>query len=166
MSEAFQHPEHPELAVTVKPVAVRVTDSRGETLDAEIFLHADSGHHPGPETLGDRLNDPEGRFMPCRIDGEIQLLHLDRVAWVEQDDLASEAAELEEMEAGRTPAELILVTGETLRGDFLYLMPEERSRPSDALNRSTTPFLLLLTPTEATRWVHRAAIARVRFLEP
>lgn len=166
MTEATSPPEHPELTLTVEPVTVRVTDLDGATFDAEIFLHADSDRHPGPETLGDRLNDPEGRFMPCRIDGEIQLLHLDRAAWVEQDDLVPEARELEDMAAGRTPVELILATGETLRGDFLYLLPEERSRPSDALNRSTTPFILLLTPDETTRWVHRAAIARVRFLEP
>ncbi len=154
--------EHPELAVAVTPLAVRVTDLEGRSFRTEIFLHEESQRRAGPETLEDRLNDPDGRFLPCRIDGETQILHLDRVAWMERDGVAPEVVRRQEMQARRTPVELVLTTGERLEGDLIYLQPETRSRPSDALNRSDAPFLLL-PAHDTTRYVHRTAVLRVRF---
>lgn len=150
------------LTVSVSPREVRICDLRGERFEAEIFLHEAGDRRPGPETLEDRLNDPQTRFMPCRIDDEVHLLHLDRIAWVEEDGTSPRAAEMLEMDAARTPVELTLTFGEVVRGDLVYLLPEARRRPSDALNLSGDPFLLLVTP-ESTRYVHRAAVLRVRF---
>lgn len=80
-------PEHPELAVAVASVGIRACDYQGRRFDAEIFLHEEGERRSGPETLEDRLNDPDGRFLPCRIDGEMQILHLDRLAWMELDGM-------------------------------------------------------------------------------
>lgn len=151
-----------QLTVSVSPRQVRVCDLRGERFEADIFLHEDSNRRPGPETLEDRLNDPQTRFMPCQIAEEVHLVHLDRIAWVEEEGTSPRTAELLEMDAARTPVELTLTFGEVVAGDLVYLLPEARSRPSDALNLSRDPFLLLVTP-ESTRYVHRAAVLRVRF---
>lgn len=161
MTELPPTSEHPELAVAVAPVGVRVSDGQGRCFDAEIFLHEEGERRAGRETLEDRLNDPDGRFLPCRIDGEMQILHLDRLAWMELDGVAPEVARRQEMEARRTAVELVLTTGEHLEGDLVYLLPEARSRPSDVLNRSDAPFLVLLA-SDATRYVHRSAVLRVR----
>lgn len=149
------------LSVEVTRLPILLVTLGGERFEVEVFLHSGSDLHPGPETLGDRLNHPDGRFLPCECNGRVELFNRGRVAYVEHAGELPETARLDEVGAERVAAEIVLVSGETLTGELLYLLPHERRRVSDLFNRSERSFLLL-TGAETTRYVNREAILRVR----
>lgn len=154
--------EHTELRIEVAREPVRVVTRAGAKFLAEVFVHQASDLHPGAETLLDRLNHPQDRFLPCQVGGREELLHLDQLAMIEQDTEPPELAHLDELNAFHGGMEMELVTGQVLRGEIVYLAPSERSRISDLLNHPTDRFLLTITGT-VYRYVHRGAIVRVRF---
>jgi len=154
--------EHPELRIEVEPASVRVVTRGALKFLAEVFLHRASDLHPGAETLLDRLNHPSERFLPCRVGGREELIHLAHVAMIELEGEAPEIARLNELNARHVPVELDLVTGQTLRGEVVYLAPSQRSRVSDLLNHPTDKFLLMTTG-EISRYVHRDSVVRARF---
>lgn len=150
---------HLRLEVERSPVTLALLD--GQRLEVEVFLHRGSDRHPGAETLLDRLNDPREHFLPCRRGDREELIHLAHLAYVE---LAGPAPELEDMDqlgADHEEVELLLASGEVLEGELVYLAPASRRRISDLLNHPEEPFLLLAGP-RASRYVHRAAVVRVR----
>lgn len=154
--------ETSELQIEVARESVRVVTRGGAKFLAEVYVHQASDLHPGTETLLDRLNHPHERFLPCRVGGRKELLHLAQIAMIEQDAKPPELEALDDLGAQHEAAEVELVTGQVLRGDLVYLAPAERRRISDLLNQPKDTFLLM-TIGETTRYVHRGAIVRVRF---
>lgn len=166
MTDATRSERDPDLAELRLEMArepVRVVTRGGAKFLAEVFVHEASDLHPGAETLLDRLNHPQERFLPCRVGDREELVHLDQLAMIEQDTEPPELAALDELNALREETEMELVTGQTLRGELVYLAPSQRSRISDLLNHPTDRFLLTHTGG-VYRYVHRGAVVRVRFL--
>jgi hypothetical protein len=148
-------------AVEVQPVPVRLHTVDGGTVEAEVFLHT-VGESGRPETLGDRLNDPHLRFLPCRIAGRVELVHLDRLAYVEALAPLPELQELEEVGAARQPVEVDLAHGPALQGTLVYSRPAGSQRVSDLLNLGEERFLLLVVDAEKSLYVRRDELLRVR----
>ncbi len=149
-------------AVDIALLPARIVAFDGQETWARIFLHAASERYPRAEVVADRLNDPRLRFLPCEVDGAIELFQLSWVAYVEYEGRLPEVEELERVGAVRQKVTLGLVTREVLVGDLLYVMPEGQSRVSDLLNSPRQRFLLLLTDTH-TCYVNIGALVRVYF---
>lgn len=150
----------------VSPVTVRLYLWNGEPLEATFYLRP--AETPGDtvwESLGERLNDPQARFLACRIAGHVELLNVDAVAYVEVEGTLPEVAQEDTVGALRLPATVSLRSGESLAGEFLAILPPERSRLSDLLSVPTERFLLFVDPFKA-RYIHREAIGRVRPGDP
>lgn len=147
------------VAVGRSPVTVVLLD--GTRIEVEVFLHEGSDRHPGAETLLERLNNPDERFLPCYREDHEELVHLERVAYVELPGPAPEVEDMDELGADHEAVELLLTSGESLEGELIYLAPSHRRRISDLLNHPDEPFLLLVGP-DRSRYLHRAAIVRVR----
>jgi hypothetical protein len=147
-------------ALQVRPVPVRVVGFDGLSRAGTVFLHLASERANGPETLGDRLNDPEVCFLPLRVGERVELVHLE---WVAQVEAAADLSELDQwLQVGArcAPVEIELVTGERLSGEFVYALPAGGQRVSDLLNRTTLRFFLLLNGATA-RYLQRRALLRV-----
>jgi hypothetical protein len=112
------------------------------------------------ETLGERLNAQGLEFLPVATGEKVELLHRDYIAEVQLDGTVPEVEELESTGAYRKSVTFHLTTGESLRGDLLYSMPQGRPRVSDVLNAPGHQFLLLLEPGRC-HYVNRKAVVRV-----
>ncbi|HVR98159.1 MAG TPA: hypothetical protein VMW27_16190 [Thermoanaerobaculia bacterium] len=130
------------------------------SIDATLYLRLASTRGAGWESLGERLNDPEIRFLACQNDGEIELVHLDSIAYVEAPGRLPEITQREQVGALRHPADVILRCGQRLTGEFLSIMPPGRLRLSDLLNAGEERFYLF-PEGQVTRYIHRDAISRV-----
>jgi hypothetical protein len=148
-------------AVEVQTVAVRLVGA-GLAVDGEVFLHVvgGSGH---PETLGERLNDLSVRFLPCRVDGRVELVRVDGISFVEARAPLPELREIEEVGAVRQQVDVELAGGYHLGGELVYTRPPGSQRVSDLLNSGAERFLLLLDGDQA-RYLRRDALVRVRTL--
>lgn len=146
------------IASTLLPI--RLVLLWGEALAGAVFLRQTSSPLHGPETLGDRLNEPESAFLPIAVGGRVEVVRLGAVAYVEHRAELPEIDRLRELGAAAEPVAIELMTGETLEGKLLALAPPERSRLSDILNRGET-FVPLAAPGR-TLYVNRDAIARAR----
>lgn len=146
------------IASTLLPI--RLVLLWGEALAGAVFLRQTSSPLHGPETLGDRLNEPETAFLPIAVGGRVEVVRLGAVAYVEHRAELPEIDRLRELGASAEPVAIELMTGETLEGELLALARPERSRLSDILNRGET-FVSLATPGR-TLYVNRDAMARVR----
>ncbi len=148
-----------EFALAVERSTARLVGFDGSSATATLFLRGSSPRGPRPESVADRLNSLDGEFLPCEIDGEISVVNL---AWIVYVECPAET-ETHGPEPGlrRAPAELDLVTGETLSGVLAYVARPGRARVSDLLNSASDRFLLLLSPG-VERHVRRTAILRVR----
>ena len=149
-----------DLTVQVERVAATVVDRKGRSSELAFFLHTVSPHLFATETVFERLNDPDCRFLPCEIGGRTELIRLSSLSYVEVHGLAPEIERLEEIGAVRTRVELELDCGDSLAGELVYEAPPNADRVSDLLNRRATRFLLLVSG-ERTLFVRRDAIARV-----
>ena len=150
-----------DLTIQVERVAASVVDRQGRTHERVFFLHTVSPHLFATETVADRLNDPDTRFLPSEVDGRTELIRLSSLSYVEVHGLAPEIGRLEEIGAARTPVELELDCGISLAGELVYEAPPTTNRVSDLLNARATRFLLLATG-ERTLFVRRDAVSRVR----
>ncbi|HYG62591.1 MAG TPA: hypothetical protein VEL74_08405 [Thermoanaerobaculia bacterium] len=146
--------------VHVHPTTARLFLWNREHLEASFYLRPGATLGGGWEGLGERLNDPGTRFLACQIDGRVELVHLDALAYVEVTGALPEVARREMVGATRLPAALSLRCGRSLSGEFLAILPPGRRRLSDLLNCHDERFLLLVNPA-VTRYVHRDAVARV-----
>jgi hypothetical protein len=144
----------------VAGVSAEVILWSAEALSASFYLRLASASGVGRETLGERLNDPGTRFIPCRVGDRIELLNLDWISFIRVEGPGPEVARREEMGAVRKPARITLQSGYRLEGDLLSMLPHARARLSDLLNLSTDRFLLFLAPA-AVLYVNRKAIVRV-----
>jgi hypothetical protein len=132
----------------------------GEALTASFYLRLSSASGVGREKLGERLNDPGTRFIPCKIGDRIELLNLDWISFIRLEGQVPEIAQREELGAIRQPAKISMQSGYLLEGQFLYVLPHARARLSDLLNFSTDRFLLFLAPA-AVLYVNRKSIVRI-----
>lgn len=145
----------------VNRLPVWLVELDGQRIEARFFLHTVSERRGGPETLEDRLNEPNTHFLPFEIQGEVALIHLHRLAYVEFAGRLPEVEEKERVGACRQAVELDLVFGETLSGELLYELPPGKSRVLDLLNTPAERFLLLVNEG-LTRYVNREGLIRVR----
>ncbi len=150
-----------DLTLQVERVAASIVDRRGRSSEVAFFLHTVSPHLYATETVADRLNDPEIRFLPCEIGSRTELVRLSSLSYVEIHGLVPEMERLEEIGAVHAGVELELDCGDTLAGELIYEAPPTTDRVSDLLNSRSTPFLLLASGTR-TLFVRRDAVARVR----
>lgn len=152
------------LAVPVRKLTVQLVDLRGGRSSAVVFLHAVSSHDPRPETLGDRLNGPDARFLPCQIGEEVELVQLAWLSYVEVPGALAEVEALRAVGAYEEDLELELAHGERVSATMIYEARVGRDRVSDVLNADGAEFLLLLDG-ERTLYVRRGAIVRVHVRE-
>lgn len=150
-----------DLTLEVERVAASVVDRRGRAKELVFFLHSTSPRRFAHETVADRLNDPDTRFMPCEREGRTELIRLSSLSYVEIHGMAPELERLEEIGAVRSKVELELDCGDTLTGELLYEAPPRADRVSDLLNSRAARFLLLTTDGR-TLFVRRDAVAWVR----
>ena len=148
-----------EYALAVERSTARLVGFDGSAASATLFLRASTPRGPRPESVGERLNALDGEFLPCEMGGEIALVNLAWIVYVE----CPVETDPEPPEPGlrRAPAELDLVTGETLSGVLSYVARPGRARVSDLLNSASDRFLLLVS-VGVERHVRRSAILRVR----
>ena len=142
-------------------MAASIVDRKGRSSELVFFLHTVSPHLFATETVADRLNDREIRFLPCEAEGRTELIRLSSVSYVEIHGLAPEIERLEEIGAVRRKVELDLDCGDSLAGELIYEAPPNTDRVSDLLNSRATRFLLLAIGAR-TLFVRRDAVARVR----
>ena len=150
-----------DLTIQVERVAASIVDKKGRSSELVFFLHTVSPHLFATETVADRLNDPDTRFLPCEIDGRTELIRLSSLSYVEIHGLAPEMERLQEIGAVHSDVELELDCGDSLVGELLYEAPPTTDRVSDLLNSRATRFLLLASG-DRTLFVRRDAVARVR----
>lgn len=148
-------------ALEVSNLPVRLHTADGRVVEAEVFLHAVGGSGR-PETLEDRLNDPDLRFLPCRVAGRVELVHLERVAVVEALAPLPELERLAEIGAVRQSVEVELAGGRALQGELVYSRPPGSQRVSDLLNSGNERFLLLVDGAARALYVRRDELLRVR----
>lgn len=150
-----------DLTLQVERVAASIVDWKGRSSELVFFLHAVSRRRFDTETVADRLNDPETRFLPCEVEGRTELIRLSSLSYVEIHGMAPEMERLQETGGVRAKVELDLECGDSLAGELLYEAPPNTDRVSDLLNSFSNRFLLLASG-ERTLFVRRDAIARVR----
>jgi|SRR6185295_15535602 len=144
----------------VAGIAAEVILWNGESVSTSFYLRLASSQGLGRETLGERLNDPETRFLPCKIEDRVELLSLKWISYVRVPDMLPEVRQLHELGAVRQRARVMVQSGYVLDGEFLYMLPTSRSRLSDLLNESNERFLLFLAPAAAL-YINRDTIVRV-----
>ena len=150
-----------DLTLQVERVAASIVDRQGRSSEVAFFVHTVSPHLFASETVADRLNDPETRFLPCEVAGRTELVRLSALSYVEIQGLVPEIERLEEIGAAHSDVELELDCGAALAGQLIYEAPPNTDRVSDLLNERATRFLLLASGNR-TLFVRRDAIARVR----
>lgn len=150
-----------DLSIQVERVAASIVDLKGRSSEIIFFLHTVSPHLFSTETVFDRLNDPESRFLPCEFEQRTELIRLSSLSYVEVRGLAPEIERLQEIGGVRRKVELELDCGDLLAGELIYAAPPAADRVLDLLNSLSTRFLLL-SSGERSLFVRRDAIARVR----
>ncbi len=149
------------LEIEVDKLAAHLVELDGSSFDVHFFLHQVGPHALRHESVGDRLNDPESRFLPCEIDGFTWLVRVAGIAYVRFDEPPPELALLEEVGALRARVDLLLRSGEHLRGELVYEARSPSGRVSDFLNADPQRFLLVHT-RQGVFYVHRDAVSRIR----
>jgi len=150
--------------VDVVEVVAWIALMDGSAVQVSFFLKPGSREGHGPDCLSARLNDTTVQFIVVRCAGEITLMNADAIAYI---GIAGEDPELEfrlGVGAARRAARVRLRSGEELAGDFLSIMPPDRSRLSDLLNERGERFLLL-TSGGCTYFINRNAIQQVSPIE-
>ena len=150
-----------DYAIEVTQTRIRLRTQAGEEIEAMVFVHPVGHADYRPETVGDRLNDPDTRFLPCEIDGENHLVRLTSLAYAAVSVPVPEVESMETVGATRSSVELHLKSNDRLRGDLLYEAERGEERVSDMLNRSDNRFLVLIDG-KTTYFVLRDAVDRVK----
>lgn len=148
------------LRVGVAGIAAEVVLWTGESIATSFYLRLGSAQGTSRETLGERLNDLESSFLPCKIGEAVELLGLDWISFLRVEATLPEVGRLEEIGATRQRARVSVQCGYTLEGEFIYVQPITRARLSDFLNVCGDRFLLFLAPA-AVFYLNRKAITRV-----
>lgn len=150
-----------DYSIDVDRILIRLRTRTGEQIEATVFVHPVVHADYRSESVGDRLNDAEARFLPCEIDGESHLLSLSSITCAVLEGPVREVESLENVGAMRSSVELWLKSGDRLQGELLYEAKRGEERVSDMLNRTDRRFLVLIDG-ETTYFVLRDAIDRVK----
>ena len=154
-----------QLAVPVRQVAVAALSLDGTWSRGHLFLKLLAGGHGGPETVQDRLNDPD-LFLPLQIPGERAITLLNKAQTVclvvpaeEPSDAVTEDLE---HPAGRIePVVLTMAPGHQLSGWLCIVAPAWRCRLSDYLNTLGGAFFPLYAE-DALRLINKHFVLRVQ----
>lgn len=112
---------------------VEIAFEDGSRTTGFFFLSPTSAHRLGSETLEEMLNGDRD-YLPLELSREeVVLVSKNAVVMVLAKDGEAETIPLGPT---RIAAEVMLRSGETLRGDICHDLPETHSRLSDYLNRS------------------------------
>lgn len=154
-----------ELRVPKRRVPAEVLLPAGAARRIALFLSSAASHHSGPERPSDLLNGGDD-FIPA-FDEEAQVmsfLHRAALAAVRTDG----ELELADDDALSLPTEheveVLLGSGQLLRGLVSYVRPPDRSRLVDFLNEPE-PFFRLVEGA-ATVLVNKRHVARVVLVKP
>ena len=150
-----------ELSVPMRRVSATFWTVDGAAFEGALFLHLNAETHDGPETVLDRLNDPN-LFLTLSVGGDNPVLFLNKIQLVRADvsseEHAPETAELL-AHASVERIRVQLINGEQLTGTVLIEAPAGRRRLSDFLN--TQPAFLPLQGTEHLHLLHKRFISRI-----
>ena len=146
-------------AIEVRKARARIQGVRGEEFAAELFLHAARPHDPGIETIGDRLNNPEEQFLPCKTDSGVCLFRLEAIAYLEPVEAEPELARARDAGAAEIEVEMELATGDRLSGKLLCQLGEGH-RLSDFLNIDPSRFLIFVDESRLL-YVSKRVIDRI-----
>jgi len=151
-----------DLAVPVRTVPLTIWTVEGAVLDGRLSLRLHVETHAGPETVQDRLNDPD-LFLTISLSGETPLVFVNKIQVIRV-----EVSEEEDRIPG-VPDSLVgvsieavrvqLINGEQLAGMVRIEAPSGRRRVSDFLN--TQPPFLPLKGGGRLHFLHKRFISRV-----
>lgn len=150
-----------DFAIDVTRTRIGLKTLAGERLEVMVFVHPIGHADYRPESVGDRLNDPDAEFLPCEIDGESHLVRLSSLSFAFMGESVPEVESLETVGAVHSRVELRLKSGDLLCGDLIYEAERGEERVSDMLNRSSDRFLVLIDGG-TTYFVLRDAVDRVK----
>jgi hypothetical protein len=126
-----------KLQTIKRPVEVVFED--GTRMEGLLFLSTASAHRWGKESIGELLNG-DRKYLPMELTGkEVVLLSKKNIVMAFSKEKGTEPIATN---AKRIPAEVILKSGETLRGEVLNDLPMTYSRLSDYLNQSDDFFYI------------------------
>jgi CheY-like chemotaxis protein len=151
-----------ELAIPVRPVPLTVWTIDGAKLDGQVFLRLNVESHAGPETVQDRLNDPD-LFLTLSLPGETPLVFLNKIQVIRV-DVSEEEERLPDVPESLVgvsiePIRIQLINGEHLSGTVRIEGPSGKRRLSDFLN--TQPAFLPLRGPERLHFLHKRFISRI-----
>ncbi len=150
-----------DYAIDVTRTQIHLKTLDGEEIDATVFVHPVGHADYRPESVGDRLNDPDTRFIPCEINGVSQLVRLSSISYAVMTEPVPEVASLKTVGATLSQVELWLKSGDRLQGALIYEATRGEERVSDMLNRTSNRFLVLMDG-QTTYFVLRDAVDRVQ----
>lgn len=111
----------------------------GSRMEGSLFLSPASAHRWGKESIEELLNGNR-RYLPMEL-GSKDLVLLSKSAIVMAVSKEKETGPIPTT-ARKIPVELVLRSGETLRGDVHNDLPETHSRLSDHLNHTDAFFYI------------------------
>jgi CheY-like chemotaxis protein len=157
----------PDLAIPVRPVSLTLWTVDGATLHGQVFLRLNAEAHVGPETVQDRLNDPD-LFLTLSVSGDNPLVFLNKIQVIRV-EVAEEDERLPDTPDSLVgvciePIRVLLINGEQLSGTVWIEGPTGKRRLSDFLN--TQPSFLALQGADRLRLLHKRYIARIVPQEP
>ena len=151
-----------DLAIPVRPVPLTMWTIDGAKLDGQVFLRLHVEAHAGPETVQDRLNDPD-LFLTVSLPGDTPLVFLNKIQVIRVDVSEDEERlpDVPESLVGVSiePIRVQLINGEQLSGTVRIEGPAGKRRLSDFLN--TQPAFLPLKGPDRLHFLHKRLIARV-----
>ncbi len=150
-----------DLEIKVDRLPAHLVELDGSSCEVEFFLHPFGPHSLRHESVGDRLNDRSSRFLPCQIEGFTWLVRVDAIAYVRFPEPPPELALLEEVGASHARVDVLLGSGEHLRGELVFEARSVNARVSDFLNTDPPRFLLVRTQ-QGVFYVNRNAVSRIR----
>lgn len=131
------------------PVAVEINLGEGEIRWVEVFVAEHLDRSFRPQHVADLLASPQP-FLPARQVGEERtaLFHKDVAVWIRIATAAGalpveeSAGGLDELFEHKRAVTVELSTGESIAGDLLYSLPNDRARVIDYLNQESRFFRL------------------------
>jgi hypothetical protein len=154
-----------ELRVPKRRVAAEVLLPGGTARRIALFLADAASHHTGPERPGDLLNGGDD-FIPA-FDEDAQAMSFLHRAGIAAVRIARDLEHEDEDDLTlptEHDVEVLLGSGQLLRGLVSYLRPPDRSRLVDFLNEPEPFFRLVEGAT--TVLVNKRHVARVVLVKP
>jgi CheY-like chemotaxis protein len=150
-----------DLTVPMRSVSAEYWTVDGMTFQGTLSLHVNAETHQGPETVLDRLNDPN-LFLTLRVPGDVPVVFLNKIQIVRVDVPPEEGTYVDPehvAEANIQPIKVQLINGEQLQGTVRIEGPAGRRRLSDFLN--IQPAFLTLVGPERLHLLQKRFIARI-----